>query len=152
MALKVSSPAFKDGSPIPDKYAKDGDNLSPPLEWAGAPEETRSFALLVEDPDAPSGTFLHWAVYDIPADRTGLGEGVDVSAFGRGINDFGNDRYDGPQPPSGHGVHHYHFRVAALDTDRLEDVTPGAGAMAVWDEALRHVIAEGELIGTYETR
>jgi Raf kinase inhibitor-like YbhB/YbcL family protein len=149
MAFSISSPAFAAGDSIPDRFSKDGGNASPPLQWSDVPEGTRSFALLVEDPDAPSGTFRHWAVYDIPADRQGLDEGVDVSAFGRGRNDFGNDGYDGPRPPSGHGAHRYYFRVAALDTDRLSDVADGSSAAAVWDEALRHVIEEAELVGTY---
>ena len=150
--MKITSPAFTSGSAIPDKYAKVGDNLSPPLEWAGAPKETRSFALVVEDPDAPSGNFRHWAVYNIPPNRKRLDEGEDLAGYGRGINDFGNRTYDGPQPPVEDGVHHYHFRLAALDTDRLDDVAPDASATAVWDEALRHVIEETELVGTFEAR
>lgn len=152
MAFAIRSPAFQNGAAIPSAYAKDGNNISPPLEWTGAPEGTRSFALLVEDPDAPSGMFRHWAIFDIPPETTVLGEGEDVSALGKGINDFGNDGYDGPKPPKGHGVHHYHFRLAALDTERLKDVDDEVSAVAVWDEALRHVIEEAELVGTYETK
>jgi hypothetical protein len=150
MAFSISSPAFAAGAPIPDRFIKDRGNVSPQLTWSDVPEGTRGFALLVEDPDAPSGTFRHWGVYDIPADRNGLDEGVDLAGFGRARNDFGNDGYDGPQPPSGHGVHRYYFRVAALDTDRLSDVAEGSSAAAMWDEALRHVIEEAELVGTYE--
>ena len=152
MALRIRSPAFGDGAPIPDEFTKDGRNISPPLEWSGAPEGTKGFVLLVEDPDAPSGTFRHWAVYDIPGDKAGLGEGEDVSKFRQGVNDFGNQRYDGPQPPPGHGVHHYHFRLAALDTARLEDVQGKTKASAIWDKAQPHLIEEAELVGTYEAR
>lgn len=151
MGLKLTSPAFGNGEPIPERYAKEGGNAPPPLEWSGAPEGTCSFALLVEDPDAPSGTFRHWAVYDIPPDRTRLAAGEDLE-FRQGVNDFGNDHYDGPKPPPSHGVHHYHFRLAALDTETLDDARDGVSAGAVWDKALRHVIAETEIIGTFETR
>lgn len=150
MKLSLKSPAFENGGRIPDRYARAGANAPPPLAWDGAPEGTRSFALLVEDPDAPSGMFRHWAVYDIPADRTNLSDGEDLN-FPQGVNDFGHDHYDGPEPPPGHGVHHYHFRLAALDTDRLDDAQDGVSAGAVWDKALRHVIEETEIIGTYET-
>jgi Raf kinase inhibitor-like YbhB/YbcL family protein len=151
MALKLESPAFRDNARIPDDHAKDGRNLSPELQWSGVPEGTRSFALLVEDPDAPSGTFRHWAVYDIPGDRTSLGEGEDVSGYGVGVNDFGNKQYDGPQPPRGHGVHHYHFRLAALDTDKVPGLSGDPKAVNVWDKIQPHLIEETELIGTYET-
>jgi Raf kinase inhibitor-like YbhB/YbcL family protein len=152
MALRIHSPAFADGAPIPDKYTRSGRNFSPPLEWTGTPEGTRSFVLLIEDPDAPSGTFRHWAVYDIPGDKIGLDENADVSKFRQGVNDFGNEGYDGPQPPPGHGVHHYHFRLAALDTDRLEGVQGKVKAAAVWDKAQAHKIEEAELVGTFETK
>src|SRR5215216_4055463 len=99
MALAITSPAFKQGDVIPSKYTRDGDNVSPPLEWHDAPPETRSFVVLVEDPDAPSGMFRHWAMYNIPAGESGLAE--DASNQGRGgtgegVNGFGNARYDGP--------------------------------------------------------
>jgi Raf kinase inhibitor-like YbhB/YbcL family protein len=152
MALQIRSPAFTNGAAIPDKYTRSGRNISPPLEWSGTPEGTRSFVLLIEDPDAPSGTFRHWAVYDIPGDKIRLDENADVSNFSQGVNDFGNEGYDGPQPPSGHGVHHYHFRIAALDTDRLEGIQGKAKASAVWDKAQAHKIEDAELVGTYETK
>src|SRR5688500_16599543 len=119
MAFALSSPAIKPDAPIDDKFAREGGNLSPPLEWLGAPEGTRSFAVIVEDPDAPRGVFRHWAAYDIPADKSRLdeGEGRRSGDLRQGANDFGNLGYDGPQPPEGHGPHHYHFRVAALDVD-----------------------------------
>lgn len=152
MALKLHSSAFDDGGRIPDKYAKDGRNLSPPLEWSGAPEGTRSFALVVEDPDAPNGMFRHWAVYDIPGDKITLKEGEDVRNFGVGGNDFGNARYDGPQPPLGDRPHHYHFKLAALSTDHIRGVQGEAPASAVWDKAQPFVLEETELVGVYERK
>ena len=151
MAFTLQSPAFDNGGAIPPEHSRAGRNLSPKLIWSDPPEGTRGFALLVEDPDAPSGTFRHWAVYDIPGDRTTLGEGEDVSAYGQGVNDFGNKGYDGPQPPPGHGVHHYHFRLAALDVDKVPGLSGDPSAANVWDKAQPHRIAETELVGTYET-
>src|SRR6266545_1804348 len=123
MALEISSTAFAEGSTIPKRYSGDGENLSPPLRWSGAPRKTRSFALVCEDPDAPSGTFRHWAVANIAAAETGMSEGAGRSQNGHdGVarNDFGHTGYDGPAPPRGHGLHHYHFVLAALDVDRLD--------------------------------
>ena len=154
MTFVVESPAFGDGEPIPSRYARKGDNVSPPLRWTGAPPGTRSFVLFVEDPDAPSGTFRHWALYNIAAERDQLPEGADVAdkeRFGHGVNDFGNPHYDGPQPPKGHGAHHYHFRLAALDVPNL-DLPLTANIDEIWNAALPHVIAEARLVGTYETR
>ncbi|MDZ5699613.1 YbhB/YbcL family Raf kinase inhibitor-like protein [Chelativorans sp. M5D2P16] len=153
MAFTLESPAFSDGGRIPDKYARDGQNVSPPLVWKDAPAGTRSFVLVVEDPDAPSGLFRHWGVYDIAAERDRLPEGTTAGAktesLGHGVNDFGNPHYDGPQPPKGHGVHHYHFRLAALDTETLHcDGKAKVGDML--EEARPHIIAEAELVGTYE--
>ncbi|PTQ13595.1 YbhB/YbcL family Raf kinase inhibitor-like protein [Sphingomonas oleivorans] len=151
MTLTISSPAFADGERIPDQYVRDSDNRSPPLEWQGEPEGTMSYALIVEDPDAPRGTFRHWAICDIPANRHELGEGE--GQRGRGLhqlaNDFGNAGYDGPQPPRGDGPHHYRFRLAALDTDHL-DIPASARADAVWNAARPHILAEAELTGIYE--
>ena len=151
MTLTVRSPSFSENEKIPDKHAKDGRNLSPALQWSGAPENTRSFAFLVEDPDAPSGMFRHWALYDIPGDRTGLREGEDLSDYGQGVNDFGNKGYDGPQPPRGHGVHHYHFRLAALSVDKVPGLSGNPSASNVWDKVQPHLIEEAETVGTYET-
>lgn len=155
MAFKLESPAFGEGERIPEKYSRDGENVSPPLMWKDAPPDTRSFAVVVEDPDAPRGLFRHWGVYDIDAGRSVLPEGTTSGArtetLGHGVNDFGNAHYDGPQPPRGHGVHHYHFRIAALDTDSL-DLGPKAGVEEMWAQARGHVLAEAELVGTFENR
>ncbi|UUP16773.1 YbhB/YbcL family Raf kinase inhibitor-like protein [Nitratireductor thuwali] len=152
MTLTLISPAFAEGDVIPEKHVRDGDNLMPPLKWTGAPEGTGSFALVVEDPDAPSGTFRHLAVYNIPPDQEELPQSADTAPGNRlryAKNDFGNRRYDGPQPPEGHGPHHYHFRLAALDVPSL-DLPAEAGAQEIWREAQKHAIEEADLVGIYE--
>ncbi len=154
MTFALESPAFRPDSPIPPKHARGGGNLSPPLRWRDAPAGTRSFALIVEDPDAPSGTFRHWGLYNIEAGQSGLSEGAAGSAapgFSHAVNDFGNASYDGPQPPRGHGPHHYHFRIAALDTEKL--LLPEKAKVADLLKATRpHMLAEAELVGTFENR
>lgn len=151
MSLTLMSPAFAEGEPIPVKYTRDGENISPPLKWTGAPNGTKSFMLLVEDPDAPSGTFRRWAAYNIPVDHDGLAESIDTGpdkTIRHGLNDFGAQRYDGPEPPVGHGLHHYHFRLAALDVPSIP-IPADAGAARIWDAAQKHIVGEAELIGTY---
>jgi Raf kinase inhibitor-like YbhB/YbcL family protein len=152
MPFSITSPAFRDGEVIPIRHTRDGENLSPPLEWRDAPPETKSFVLLVEDPDAPSGTFRHWAMYNIPAGEAGLPEGASAQGLrraGEGVNGFRNARYDGPQPPKGHGLHHYHFRLAALDVEQL-DMPASAKAEDIWTKVQPHIIAEAELVGVYQ--
>ena len=153
MSLMLNSPALKPNQRIPDRFSRDGENVSPPVEWRGAPGGTRSYALVVEDPDAPQGTFHHWAAYNIPAAAEGLPEGAgsdEADAMMRmAVNDFGNRRYDGPQPPPGHGAHHYHFRLFALDTVQLP-VPANSGAQDVAEIARAHALAEADFIGTYE--
>jgi Raf kinase inhibitor-like YbhB/YbcL family protein len=152
MSLTLMSPAFAEGSTIPAKFTREGENLMPPLEWSGVPDDARSLALVVEDPDAPNGTFRHCAIFNIPADRDSLPQSVDTgndNMLSYAINDFGNARYDGPEPPKGHGPHHYHFRLAALDVPTL-GVPGGAEAEKVLDEVRKHAIEEAELIGVYE--
>lgn len=152
MALRVASPAFHNGQRIPERYSKDGGNVSPPLEWHDAPRNTRSFALVVEDPDAPKGTFRHWAVYNVPPAHQGLAEGSGSMQTGASlataVNDFGNRGYDGPQPPHGHGTHHYHFRLLALDVPELT-LPEQASVKDVLNAAHAHVIAEAETVGTF---
>jgi Raf kinase inhibitor-like YbhB/YbcL family protein len=153
MAFGVSSPAFRNGEAIPGKYSRDGANVSPPLEWRDAPPETKSYVILVEDPDAPRGTFRHWAGYNIPANTRQLAEGAgsasSAEGLEHGVNDFGNAQYDGPQPPPGHGTHHYHFRIGALNVPRL-DLPRQAKAREVWEAARPHIVAEAEIVGTFE--
>lgn len=153
MSLTIEAPAFEPGKRIPDQFTRDGANVSPRLEWHGAPEDTRSFALVLEDPDAPRGTFRHWAAYDIPRNVSWLDEGAGSSSRGSAIrmakNDWGDWRYDGPQPPQGHGEHHYHFRLFALDVPEL-GLPDDATADQVLDAAREHVIAEADVVGTFE--
>jgi Raf kinase inhibitor-like YbhB/YbcL family protein len=153
MAFELRSPAFGPGQPIPKEHTLDGENLSPPLEWSDPPPGTRSFVLVVEDPDAPSGTFRHWGIYNISGGRTmlpeGVGHGAKTEDLGMGVNDFGHAHYDGPRPPAGHGVHHYHFRLAALDVESLTQA-PKARVEDVWKAARQHVLDETELVGIYE--
>ena len=147
--LELTSDAFADGQPIPTEYSCDGANKSPALHWGDPPAGAKSFALVIDDPDAPSGTFRHWGAYDIPASARSIAPGqrvgIEVS------NDFGKPGYGGPCPPRGHGVHHYHFKLFALDVDRLS-LGPGSKVADVEKEASKHALAQGELIGTYQRR
>jgi len=142
--LVVTSPAFRNGSAIPSDLTCDGSEKSPPLAWAGAPDKTRSFAILVDDPDAPKGTFTHWLVTRLPASTTSLAD--DAALPGAAVtakNDKGLAGYAGPCPPS--GKHHYHFRVYALDT-----TLPAGLTRAKFLKAIKgHVLAQGDLVGTY---
>lgn len=147
--LSLSSDAFKDGQPIPTQYTCDGVNQTPVLHWGEPPPGTKSFALVIDDPDAPSSTFRHWGVYDIPASASSLGGGQRIGT--EVTNDFGKPGYGGPCPPKGHGPHHYHFKLFALSVDRL-DVPPNAKVVDVENAAAKHAIAQGELVGTYERR
>lgn len=152
MGMMLTSPAFAEGEPMPEKYTRFGENLMPPLKWSGIPAETKSLALIVEDPDAPRGTFRHCGVFNIPADWDELSQSADTAPGGGprfSRNDFGNARYDGPQPPKGHGTHHYHFRLAALDVPNLT-VPDSAGIDAMWQEARKHTLSETSLTGTFE--
>ena len=148
--ITLESAAFGNGAAIPSAYTCDGADRSPPLTWRGVPSGTRSLALICDDPDAPAGIWVHWVVYGMPAALNGLPEGVPmadtVEGGGRqGTNDFGNIGYNGPCPPG--GTHRYSFRLYALD--RL--VEPGAGKKkSDIEKAMKgHVLAQGELIGTY---
>lgn len=148
--LSLTSPAFPAGGEIPRKYTCDGDDVSPPLEWGAPPPGTRSLALIMDDPDAPVGTWDHWLVYNLPADVRGLAEGVVVDsktgAMGRhGKNSWGNLGYGGPCPPG--GQHRYFFRVYALDT--MLDLATGANKAQLLAAMAGHVLAQGELMGTY---
>jgi Raf kinase inhibitor-like YbhB/YbcL family protein len=147
--LTLTSTAFQDGQPIPEQFSCNGVDRPPPLSWDQPPAGTRSFALVVDDPDAPNGTFRHWGVYDIPASARAIGGDETVgSEVG---NDFGKVGYGGPCPPPGHGVHHYHFKLFALGVDRL-GLGAGAGIADVEAAAGKQALATGELIGTYERK
>ncbi len=144
--LSLRSAAFADGEPIPRRHTCEGEDLSPPLSWSGVPEGTRSLALIVDDPDAPAGTFVHWLAWGLDPARGGLGEGEAAPVEGR--NGFGASGYRGPCPPPGHGPHRYFFRLFALDSE----LGLAAGASrAELERALEgHVLARAELAGTYE--
>lgn len=152
MPMHIDTPAFAPKQRIPDQFTRQGGNISPRVEWSGAPADTRSFALIVEDPDAPKGTFRHWAAYDIAPDMQWLGEGAGSGEQGAPIrmatNDFGNAHYDGPQPPPGHGTHRYHFRLFALNVEAL-DLPEDATARDVLEAAQEVAIAEADVVGTY---
>jgi Raf kinase inhibitor-like YbhB/YbcL family protein len=145
--LRITSPAFDAHGRIPEKHTGDGEDTSPPLEWSGVPDGTKSFAIVVHDPDAPLvDGFTHWVAYGIPADTRSLPEGADQPVQGK--NTMGKDGYMGPAPPPGHGVHHYYFWVYALDDDL--GLEPGLDRRALIDRIEDHVIEQARLIGTYE--
>lgn len=152
MTLRLSSPAFAQGERIPALYCCEGEDLSPPLEWDGAPEETRGFALICSDPDAPVGTWYHWAIFDLPATLTRLEAGFPtdgrVGDVRQAVTDFQRTGYGGPCPPRGHGVHHYHFRLMALDVEQLETAA-SPDCRDVEAAAAVHILAECTLTGTY---
>ncbi len=148
--MKLVSSAFADGATIPRRFTCDGENFSPPLQWSSAPEGTRSFVLLCDDPDAPAGTWHHWAAYDIPPTMTELVEGTaQKTKLKQAVNDFRKTGYGGPCPPHGHGPHHYHFRLLALSADHLR-AQPNASCRDVEREARKFTLAEATLIGRYE--
>jgi Raf kinase inhibitor-like YbhB/YbcL family protein len=150
--MQLRSSGFFDGAAIPRRFTYDGEDSSPPLEWSGAPADTRSFVLLCDDPDAPAGIWHHWAAYDIPAKQTGLGEGAASlgSGFKQAVNDFRKTGYGGPCPPHRHGVHHYHFRLLALSVAKLPLRAMKPSCVEVEREARKHVIAEATLVGLYQ--
>jgi len=149
MAFQVLSNAFADGGWIPELHSCNGADLSPALEWKGEPGSVQSFALVVEDPDAPSGTFCHWLLYDIPPAVHNLPQGLKPGASGlSGVNDFGRSGYGGPCPPRG-TAHRYYFRLCALDVATL-----GLRAGVRRPELLRamkgHVLAEAQYMGHFQ--
>jgi Raf kinase inhibitor-like YbhB/YbcL family protein len=147
MPFTLSSSAFQDGETIPRQFTCDGVDLAPPLAWSGAPDGTRSFALVMEDPDAPRGTFTHWLLYDIPATTTELRDQADGKAL---PNSFGQAAYGGPCPPPGHGRHRYVFTLHAIDVPQLD--IHGRTRPSL-DRALRaHTLATARLTGHYERR
>jgi Raf kinase inhibitor-like YbhB/YbcL family protein len=152
MAFEISTPAFQDGSAFPKLHTCEGADLSPALEWEGEPEGTKSFALIVDDPDAPAGIWNHWLLWDVPAGARALAQGCKPGATGvSGTNDFGRPGYGGPCPPRGHGPHRYFFKLFALD---VASVGLAAGAKRRdLDRALEgHVLGQTSLMGRYERR
>jgi len=150
--LALSSPAFQAGENIPVKYTCDGQNISPPLTWGDGPQGTQSFALIMDDPDAPGGVFTHWLLFNLPADSRELPEGVPhdnelVSGARQGKNSFNEIGYGGPCPPSG-PAHHYRFSLYALD--KHLELAAGASRQQVLDALTGHILASGLLIGMYQ--
>lgn len=152
MTIDFTSDAFKHEALIPVKHTGDGPDVSPPLAWADPPEGTASFAIICDDPDAPMGTWVHWVIYNIPADARALPEGVpateklDLGAV-QGKNDFGKIGYGGPAPPPGK-PHRYFFKLYCLDAKLPPD--PGATKQQLLATMAGHVLAQGTLMGRYE--
>lgn len=150
--FRLQSGAFQDRQPIPPRYGCEGQDISPPLSWTGAPAGTQSFALVCFDPDAPARTFYHWALFDLPWSVTGLPEaypkGAAAGAGRQAINDFGESAYGGPCPPRGHGVHRYHFELFAVRTATL-GLAADARCPTVEMAAKREALALTELVGLY---
>ncbi len=158
--IKLTSPAFDEGQPIPKKYTGEGEDVSPPLEWSKLPEGTKELALICDDPDAPrKDPWVHWVICKIPADAKGLPEGVEAVAKPKqpagtvqGKNswpDGENVGYRGPMPPPGK-PHRYFFKLLALDQPL--DAPPGLTKEALLEKTSGHVLGEGQLLGTYERK
>jgi Raf kinase inhibitor-like YbhB/YbcL family protein len=155
MTLRLNSRAFGDGTPIPAKYTCEGEDISPPLTWSGVPDGTKSLVLIVDDPDAPDPkapkmVWVHWVVYDLPASTTSLAEGAKVlpKEAKIGLNDWKRPAYGGPCPPIGR--HRYFHKLYALDV-MLPDLDQATKAKV--EAAMKgHVLAEAQLIGTYQKR
>jgi len=152
MSLQLTSDAFTNGQSIPAKYSCVGKNISPALAWNDPPAGTQSFALIMDDPDAPFGTWVHWVLYNIKPDMRSLqedlsipGKNIDPEAIYVGKNSAGNIGYDGPCPPS--GTHRYFFKLYALDT--LISLLPGASEEQILKEMDGHILAQDELMGTF---
>jgi Raf kinase inhibitor-like YbhB/YbcL family protein len=148
--FEITSPAFAPGQAIPRAYSCDGENISPPLQWASLPDGTRSLALIMDDPDAPRGTFVHWVAYDLPASARSLPEAVPTQSeladgARQGRNGAGKIGYTGPCPPS--GVHRYFFTLYALDASPT--LAAGATKEQLLDAMQGHIVDKTELWGTY---
>jgi Raf kinase inhibitor-like YbhB/YbcL family protein len=152
MSLDLKSDAFVNGQSIPAKYSCVGKNVSPALSWGDPPAGTQSFALIMDDPDAPAGTWVHWVLFNIPADRRSLqedlptsGKNVDPNAIYFGKNSWGKTSYGGPCPPS--GMHRYYFKLYALDA--VTNLLPGATKDELLKAMNGHILAQGGLMGTF---
>jgi Raf kinase inhibitor-like YbhB/YbcL family protein len=150
--LQLTSAAFQHGGEIPRKYTCDGSDVSPQLRWANAASGTKAFGLIVDDPDAPGGTWVHWVIYDLPGDTKELAEGIAKTetlpnGAKNGINDFRKIGYGGPCPPAG-PAHRYYFKLYALDAPT--NLKPRATKQQLLDAMKGHVLDEGELMGRYK--
>ena len=151
MDINISSAAFKEGEMIPSKYTCDGENISPSLEWTGIPKGTKSIALICDDPDAPRGTWVHWVLFNIPGDVSGLSENIPrhstlKNGARQGMNDSRQLGYDGPCPPG--GTHRYFFKLYALDN--MLSLETGATKAQLLKVMEGHILAEGQLMGKYK--
>ncbi len=151
VTITITSPAFSEGDSIPENYTCDGDDVSPPLEWTGLPNGTQSLTLIVDDPDAPVGTWVHWVIFDIPPSINGFPEGIARSEMiegtgTQGKNDSRQIGYIGPCPPKGK-PHRYFFKLYALDV--ALNLKAGVGKSEVEKAMRNHILAQGQLIGTY---
>lgn len=152
--MKLHSEAFGDGELIPRIHSHRGGNKSPQLSWSGAPTATRSFALICDDPDAPkAGGWVHWVLWNIPSGFSSLPEALDQGArlpdgICQGLNDWRESGWDGPEPPS--GIHHYHFRIFALD--RVLDVSERMDRQGLEKAMEGHILAQAELVGLFPAR
>lgn len=154
MSIQLTSSAFTEGSAIPAKYTCDGQDVSPPLKLSSVPAGAKSIALICDDPDAPVGTWVHWVLYNIPATATDLPEGVPtreavLDGAKQGLNDFRRVGYGGPCPPPGK-PHRYYFKLYALDIEL--SLKPRATKKDVVGAMQGHILAEGQLMGTYKRR
>jgi Raf kinase inhibitor-like YbhB/YbcL family protein len=151
MEIKVMSPAFEEGGLIPSKYTCDGADISPPLQWETVPEGAKSIALINDDPDAPMGTWVHWVLFNLPAETKELAENIPPdgtlpSGARQGTNDFRKIGYGGPCPPR--GTHRYFFKIYALDAQ--VDLPAGATKSQLLKAMEGHILAQGQLIGKYK--
>lgn len=144
--MRISSPVFSDGETIPQKYTCDGSNVNPPLQFKDVPQEAKSLALIVEDPDAPRGTFTHWVLWGMNGDRRELAENSAPPEAVELQNGFGDARYGGPRPPS--GSHRYYFRLYALDAL----VEPPPNSQCFHQAIADHVLEEASVMGRYERK
>jgi len=156
MILSLQSSAFAPGATVPKRYTGDGEDISPPLNWSVVPATTKELALIVDDPNAPTPQpWVHWVIYKIPVSSTGLAENIaktpspaTPSGAVQGTNSWGRIGYGGPSPPKGHGLHHYHFKLFALDA--ALNLVSGLDKAGLLSAMKGHILAQGELVGTYQ--
>lgn len=151
MEIKITSPAFEEGEMVPKKYTCDSLDVSPPLSWTSVPEGTKSFAIICDDPDAPMGTWVHWVLFNLPANTKQLPENIPPkrtleNGAKQGKNDFGKIGYGGPCPPS--GTHRYYFKLYALD--EIINLDAGVTKKQLLEAMEGHILAYGQLIGRYK--
>ena len=153
MTLNVTSSAFENEAMIPPRYTADGEDVSPPLSWEGLPEGTQSIAIISDDPDAPMGTWVHWLIWNIPPDQTGIPENIPAeqtlsNGAVQGQTSFNSVGYGGPAPPS--GTHRYYFKVYALDT--MLKLTSKAKKQDLEKAMKGHILAQGQVMGRYSKK